>query len=185
MKRAVFLDKDGTLIENVPYNADPAKIRLVPGAGTALQQLEKEGYLLIVISNQSGVALGYFPESALQDVRRKIELLLLEQHARIHDFYYCPHLPEGKLAAYRQTCTCRKPAPGLLLRAAHEYDIDLKTSWMIGDILDDVEAGNRAGCTTILLNNGNETSWQRGAGRTPHFIVNNLNEAAGIILTTT
>jgi len=183
MKRAVFLDKDGTLIEDVPYNADPVKIRLAPGAGEALRRLEQEGYLLIMISNQSGVALGYFPENALQDVRWQIESLLREQHVRIHDFYYCPHLPDGTIAAYRRVCTCRKPAPGMLLQAAQMHNIDLESSWMIGDILDDVEAGNRAGCSTILLNNGHETIWQQGPERTPHFIVNNLNEAATIILT--
>ena len=87
--------------------------------------------------------------------------------------YYCPHYPDGKIQKYKIECDCRKPKPGLILQAAREHDIDLSNSWMIGDILNDVEAGNRAGCKTILLDNGNETEWIWNEIRTPAFIVNN------------
>lgn len=182
MKKAVFLDKDGTLIENVHYNADPGKVRLAPFATSALKQLQENGYLLIVITNQSGIALGFFTENDLQRVRAVICEMLEAEGVFLYDFYYCPHLPGAKLPAYATNCSCRKPAPGLLKRAAEEHDIDLANSWMIGDILDDVEAGNCAGCKTILIDNGNETEWVNGLKRAPGFVVENLKEAAAIIL---
>jgi histidinol phosphatase-like enzyme len=96
-------------------------------------------------------------------------------------FYYCPHHPRGALARYACECSCRKPQPGMLMRAAREHGIDLPASWMIGDILHDVEAGNRAGCRSLLIDNGNETEWQRGPGRTPTAIAADLFAAATLI----
>jgi histidinol phosphatase-like enzyme len=99
------------------------------------------------------------------------------------DFYYCPHHPEGKLAEYKEICTCRKPAEGLLLKAKFDHGIDLPKSWFIGDILDDVESGRRAGCRTILINDGHETEWQvTNPLRTPHAMVSNFKEAVDVIL---
>lgn len=181
MKRAVFLDKDGTLIEDVPYNVDPQQIRLMTGAAR-LWQLHNEGYLLIIISNQSGVARGYFPEVALAAVEQRSRDLLAELAVPLTDFYYCPHHPEGTVAKYAIACNCRKPEPGLLLQAAQDHNIDLSQSWFIGDILNDVEAGQRAGCKTILLNNGNETEWTFSPYRVPHHVATNLTDAANIIL---
>lgn len=180
-KRAVFLDKDGTLIEDVPYNVDPEQIQLTVGAST-LRQLHDEGYLLIVISNQSGVARGYFPEAALAAVEKRSRDLLAEFGVPLTDFYYCPHHPEGTVAEFAIACNCRKPEPGLLLQAAQDYSIDLSRSWFIGDILNDVEAGQRAGCKTILLDNGNETEWIFSRYRVPHYRVTNLTDATNIIL---
>ncbi len=171
---AVFLDKDGTLVENVPYNADPAKIRLAAGAGEALRAMQAAGYRIFVVSNQSGVARGYFPERALAGVLKRLRELLVAQGVELAGFYYCPHHPEGG-------CACRKPAPGLILRAAHEHEVDLKRSWLVGDILDDVEAGRRAGCRTVLIDNGNETEWRDGAERKPDFKVADLPGAARVI----
>lgn len=179
---AIFLDKDGTLVQNVPYNVDPMLITLSPGAGTGIRQLFDSGYQLIVVSNQSGVARGLFPEKALVAVRDRLESLLKEEAgAELSGFYYCPHHPDGTVRDYAVPCRCRKPSPGLLIRAAHDLDIDLAHSWMIGDILDDIEAGRRAGCTTILIANGNETEWNLSPMRQPHFIVSNLDEAARTI----
>ena len=168
--RAIFLDKDGTLIEDVPYNVDPSRIRLTPGAAEALPALHAAGYELLVISNQSGVARGYFPEEALVPVEARLRDLLAQVGVPLRGFYYCPHHPKGVVSNYAGVCACRKPAPGLLLRAAEEHHLNLKQSWFVGDILDDVEAGRRAGCRTILLNNGNETEWRSGDERQPSIL---------------
>src|SRR5581483_11142184 len=97
-------------------------------------------------------------------------------------FYYCPHHPQGQVNSYAVTCRCRKPAPGMLRRAAADLGIDLAESWMLGDILDDIEAGRRADCRTVLIDNGNETEWRRGRGRRPHYRAGDLAEAARLIL---
>lgn len=181
-RRAVFLDKDGTLIPDVPYNVDPRRIRLMPGAAEALALLHGVGYQLIVISNQSGVARGYFPEEALMAVEARLrELAAQEAGVPLAGFYYCPHHPEGSVSAYAVACTCRKPAPGLILRAAQEHQINLKQSWFVGDILDDMEAGRRAGCKTILLLNGNETEWVFRPERWPHYLASNFAEVAFVV----
>lgn len=182
MQKVVFLDKDGTLVIDVAYNVDPEKMQLAPYAIEALKQLQDHGYKLIVISNQAGVALGYFSEADIRPVMMKIDQLLHAGKVTLSDFYYCPHYEKGSVAGYAIACHCRKPQPGLFLKAAEEHHIDLANSWMIGDILDDVEAGKRAGCRTVLINNGNETEWLLHAGRKPTFIVNNLKEAAEMIL---
>lgn len=181
--RAIFLDKDGTLVENVPYNVDPARVRLVPGAGAALRALAGLGFRLVVVSNQSGVARGFFEEEALAAVELRLHELLAPCAVELSGFYFCPHHPDGTVARYAIDCLCRKPAPGLLTRAAHDLGIDLRESWMIGDILNDVEAGIRAGCRTILVDNGNETEWVRGPHRQPHFSVPGLPEAVPTIVT--
>jgi D,D-heptose 1,7-bisphosphate phosphatase len=180
--RAVFLDKDGTLIEDVPYNVDPARIRLTPGATEGLRVLHRAGYRLLVVSNQSGVARGYFGEEALRPVGQRLRELLAEAGVPLAGFYYCPHHAEAAVAAYRVVCDCRKPRPGLLVRAAAEHGIDLARSWMIGDILDDVEAGRAAGGRTVLLDNGHETEWVLTEARRPHHVAANLAEAAARIV---
>ncbi len=182
MNRVIFLDKDGTLIEDVPYNVDPAYIRLLPGAIEGLKALHQEGYKLIVVSNQSGVARGLFAEEDLAGVQGRLRELLAEHGIPLAGFYYCPHHVAGVLPDYAIACDCRKPEPGMLLRAAEEYDVDLENSWMIGDILNDVEAGRRAGCKTIMLSSGHETEWNLGPLREPHHYAEDLREAAEIIL---
>src|SRR5262249_14510271 len=124
-QRAVFLDKDGTLVEDVPYNADPARIRLAAGCAAGLRSLCAAGYRLFVVSNQSGVARGYFPEAALVDVERRLRDLLGELGVPLAGLYYCPHHPEGRVAECARRCECRKPEPGLLLRAAGDSRLDL------------------------------------------------------------
>lgn len=179
-RRAIFLDKDGTLVDDVPYNVEPILIRLARGAANALPLLRREGYRLIVVSNQSGVALRKFSESRLAGVRRRLDELCRDVGASLDGFYYCPHPPEDARGAF--ACGCRKPQPGLLQRAALEEDLDLSRSWMVGDILNDVEAGRRAGCRTILLDNGHETKWKDSPFRRPHFRAPDLGEAAAMIL---
>ena len=173
--KAVFLDKDGKLIPDVPYNVDPQLISIEKNALPGLKRLQDQGYKLIVISNQSGVALGFFNEDDLHSVETRIKDLLKTEGIDIKGFYYCPHSSEDN-------CTCRKPQPGLLLKASDDFGINLSESWMIGDILNDVEAGNRAGCKTILIDNGNETEWLMNQYRKPNFKVKHINEAAEIII---
>lgn len=179
--RAVFLDKDGTLIEDVPYNVAPDLIRLAPGAEEGLGLLHESGYRLFVVSNQSGVARGLFLESALAAVEDRIRTLLARFGAPLAGFYYCPHHPSGRVAPYARECDCRKPSPGMILAAASEHGLDLARSWLVGDILDDVEAGRRAGCRTVLIDNGNETEWVITPGRRPHRKAADLAEAGRII----
>lgn len=185
MNKAVFLDKDGTLIVNVPYNVDPEKIKLENATVDGLKKLQRAGYVLIVISNQPGLALGYFSEFALQRANERLHDILLESGVKINATYYCPHHPAGFVKALVRDCSCRKPLPGLLIKAAADFNINLKTSWMVGDILHDVEAGNRAGCKTILVDNGNETEWKINPWREPTKIVSSINEAASLILSHT
>ncbi len=180
--KAIFLDKDGTLVQDVPYNIDPLRIRLMPGAAEGLRRLTQAGYHLFVVTNQSGVARGLFPEEALLPVKERLEHLLSQQGAPLHGFYYCPHLPDGSKPRYAVACKCRKPKPGLVLRAAKDHAIDLARSWVIGDILDDVEAGRRSGCATILITNGHETEWVISPLRVPDYVAGNLEQAADIIL---
>jgi D-glycero-D-manno-heptose 1,7-bisphosphate phosphatase len=180
--RAVFLDKDGTLVENVPYNTDPARVRLTSGAGEALRALAAAGYLIVVISNQPGVARGRFDASSLANVELSVRRLLAREGVAIDGFYMCLHAPDGTVAPYAVECSCRKPAPGLLERAASDLGIDLERSWMVGDILDDVEAGNVAGCRTVLVDVGNETDWFHSPGRVPDHVARDLLSAAEAIL---
>jgi len=142
--RAVFFEKDGTLVEDVRHGADPSKLRLLPGATEALARLKEAGFRLFIVSNEPGVARGQFREAALAPVVRRLEELLAEEGAEFEGFYYCPHDPEGRVRAYAVECRCRKPSPGLIEDACREHDLDPLRSWMIGDVLDDVEAGRRA-----------------------------------------
>jgi D-glycero-D-manno-heptose 1,7-bisphosphate phosphatase len=181
-RAAVFLDKDGTIIEDVPYCVDPAQMRLMPGAIEGLGRLASVGYQLVVVSNQPGVALGYFPATALAPVERRLGEMLRESGIELAGFYFCPHHPEGKVSRYVDRCGCRKPAPGLILNAARDLSIELARSWMVGDILHDIEAGRLAGCRTVLIDNGNETDWRLSRSRSPDVLASDLAEAAERII---
>lgn len=179
---AVFLDKDGTLLHDEPYNVDPTRMRFAPGAAAALSLLAQAPLRLIVVSNQGGVALGRFPYSALEGMEAHLRRMFADCGATLHAAYWCPHDPRGNVAPYACACECRKPQPGMLLRAQREHHIDLAQSWMVGDILNDIEAGNRAGCRSILTDCGNETEWQSTPVRLPYAIVTNLHDAAQMIV---
>jgi D-glycero-D-manno-heptose 1,7-bisphosphate phosphatase len=179
--KAVFLDKDGTLVDDIPYNVEPRLITLCSGAGAALRLLTRLDYRFFVVSNQPGIACGRFDEAAMQTVEHRLSDLLFREQLSLNGFYYCPHHPDGSVPGYAVDCMCRKPMPGMLLKAAMEHDIDLHASWMIGDILHDVEAGNRAGCRTLLIDNGNETEWRLGPRRIPTRMAPDLYAAAVII----
>lgn len=175
---AIFIDKDGTLIEDVPYNVDPSQIRLSEGAIPALRAWTRHGFRLVVVTNQPGIALGKFSVDALQGVEDHLRSMLSAEGIRLDGFVWCPHAPS---ASRTPTCTCRKPMPGMITNAARALDIDLSVSWMIGDILDDIEAGRRAGCRTVLINNGHETEWNLGGLRQPHHLARDLESAAWVI----
>ncbi|TSH91610.1 HAD family hydrolase [Verticiella sediminum] len=178
---AVFLDKDGTLLEDVPYNVDPARMRFAPGVPSGLRRLAALGVPLVVVSNQPGLALGLFEEAALQAMQSHLRRMFADAGAALTAFYYCPHHPDGTVAPFACACRCRKPDSGMLERAAREHGLSLARSWLIGDILDDVEAGRRAGCRTVLLDNGNETQWRPGALRVPQHMAADFDEAASYV----
>lgn len=183
LRPAVFVDKDGTLVENVPFNVEPDRVRLTDGAAEALAVLRDAGFAVILVSNQPGVALGRFPVSALAAVDQRLQELLSSPHgARLDATYYCPHVPATRDGREVPACACRKPAPGLLLRAASEHGLHLERSWMVGDILDDVEAGHAAGCRAILVERGGETEWRLSPARTPDFTVPTMLAAARKII---
>jgi histidinol-phosphate phosphatase family protein len=162
---ALFIDKDGTLVENVPYNADPARLRFMPGALEALADLALAGHALVLVTNQSGLARGYFGRAQLTVLLDALQYRLWDQAGlRLDALMVCPHAPGPDGAP---ACLCRKPAPGMLIRAAREHRLDLARSWIVGDTLDDVEAGHRAGCRAALLDSGGETVWRRSPMRTP------------------
>ncbi|ANH81889.1 hypothetical protein A8C56_13710 [Niabella ginsenosidivorans] len=179
MHRAVFIDKDGTFIKNIPYNVNPDRVELGKGADFFIKLISACGYKIILVTNQPGIALGYYSEADFLTVMEAIEKAAAVSFDRIS---YCPHSPAGLVVPYNVECNCRKPLPGMLLAAAAAEGIDLEQSWMVGDILDDVEAGKRAGCRTILLDNGGETEWKTGPYRIPDFSVPDLFEATAVIL---
>jgi histidinol-phosphate phosphatase family protein len=183
-KRAVFLDKDGALLETASV-ARQSRIRLRPGAVDALLLLTGLGYRPIVVSNQPGVALGHFPHGALAAVEEHLADLFLAHGFELADCYWCPHHPDGTIADYAITCRCRKPMPGLLHAAASEHGIDLARSWMIGDVRDDVEAGRRAGCRSVLLGAPDAGVATAAPQRVPNIVARDLLEAAEAIMRVT
>lgn len=183
--KAIFLEKDSSLVEDLPHDlklrVEPRRIRLGSGAGPALRLLARLDYRFFVVSHQPGIAQGRFPESAMEAVGDRLTDLLFRENLTLDGFYYCPHDPLGTVAPHAVECHCRKPQPGLLLKASFEHTIDLRASWVIGDVLHDVEAGNRAGCRTVLLDNGKESEWRLGPRRIPTRMASDLYAAAVLI----
>jgi D-glycero-D-manno-heptose 1,7-bisphosphate phosphatase len=155
MRRAVFLDRDGVLIEDVHLLTKVEQVRILPGVAVALCRLTDVGFKLIVVSNQTVVSRGLATEGDVVAVNERLQQLLLEGSGPTLDgFYVCPHHPKATLSAYRSDCQCRKPRPGMLLQAAREHGIDLGNSFMIGDRITDIIAGAKAGCRTVLVHTG-------------------------------
>lgn len=154
-QKAVFLDRDGTINEYVGFLRDIRDFRLLPGAAEAIRLIHDRGYLAIVVTNQPVIARGEVTLEELEEIHRKMETLLGQEGAFIDGLYFCPHHPDrgfpGERPEYKKICECRKPRPGMLLKAAEEYNIDLSRSWMVGDGRQDVEAGKNAGCKTALI----------------------------------
>jgi D-glycero-D-manno-heptose 1,7-bisphosphate phosphatase len=178
--RVVFLDRDGTLCEEVGYLSSVEQMRLIPRSGEAVRLLNQKGYKVVVITNQAGVARGFFPEAVLEGLHAEMLRQLREEGASLDGIYYCPHHPSDGFPPYRQECNCRKPATGLLERAAADLNLDLLSGYMIGDHFSDVECGQRVGAQTVLLLTGHgkealdkRESWPRP----PSFIAADLYEA--------
>jgi len=159
VNRAVFLDRDGTINEMVYWEdfglidspMNPDQFRLVPGAGEAIRRLNQLGVKVVVVSNQPGIAKGKMTPQLFEEIRKKMKGLLRENGARLDAEYYCLHHPEARVSRYRSICNCRKPKPGLILKAAEDLNLELAGSYMVGDGLTDVIAGKAAGCRTILI----------------------------------
>jgi D-glycero-D-manno-heptose 1,7-bisphosphate phosphatase len=179
--KAIFLDRDDTVIEDAGYMNNPEQVKLLDGAAEALSSFKAMGYKLVVVSNQSGVARGIVTEEALGQIHKRLEQLLAEKGVSLDRIYYCPYHPEGVIPKYRRESDLRKPNPGMLFAAGKDLDIDLAESWMVGNSIRDVEAGRRAGCKTVMI-----------AGRTheqkippgepgPDYRAVNLKEVVNII----
>lgn len=157
-QKAVFLDRDGTINRYVGFLRRPEEMELLPGAAEAIRRINSSGYLAIVVSNQPVIARGELSVSELDEIHHKMETLLGHEGAYLDAIYYCPHHPhrgyEGEIPELKIECSCRKPKPGLLLRASEDYNIDLTASWMIGDDERDVAAGIAAGCRSVLIGEG-------------------------------
>jgi D-glycero-D-manno-heptose 1,7-bisphosphate phosphatase len=179
MRPAVFIDKDGTLIRNVPYNVDPTLLQFMPAAPQALCALAAAGFALVVVTNQSGLALRKFSRGEFDTLATALrQRLRAEAGVELTDLLHCPHAPG---ADGLPVCPCRKPAAGLLLKAARRHHLDLQRSWMVGDTLDDIEAGRRCGCRTVLFDSGGETVWRRAPLRTPHRQMTDWVDVAQLI----
>lgn len=154
-QKAIFLDRDGTINEYVGFLTDIKEFRLLDGVAEAIRKINASGYLAIVVTNQPIIARGEVSFTELQEIHNKMETLLGAEGAYIDAIYFCPHHPdkgfEGERVEYKISCDCRKPKPGMLLKAAEDFNIDLSRSWMVGDGKNDVEAGKNAGCKTVLI----------------------------------
>ncbi|MBA4016119.1 MAG: D,D-heptose 1,7-bisphosphate phosphatase [Pirellula sp.] len=154
MRRGVFLDRDGVLIEDVELLVDPAQARILPGVGPSLARLRSQGFMLVVVTNQTVVARGLASEADVQALHGQLQAELDRDSGGVDAWYYCPHHPHADVAAYRCSCECRKPAAGMLRQAAERFGIDLAQSYMIGDRPTDIAAGAAAGCRTVLVKTG-------------------------------
>ena len=151
---AIFLDRDGVVIEDGHYVGSVDRVRLVPGSAPAVAALNRAGWVVVVVTNQGGVARGYFTFDSVPVVHAHIGELLAPHGGRVDAFYYCPHHPDGEVAEYRLACDCRKPKPGMLRQAAADLNLDLARSWMVGDRVSDLEAGAAVGARTVLVRTG-------------------------------
>lgn len=163
-QKAIFLDRDGTINKYVGFLRNSDDFELIDGVSAAIRKINESGYLTIVVTNQPVIARGEVSFEELEEIHNKMETLLGEKGAYLDAIYYCPHHPhkgyEGERAELKIDCDCRKPKPGMLFKAAEDFNIDLSKSWMIGDGVNDIKAGISAGCRTILLSDGNENYGQ-------------------------
>jgi D-glycero-D-manno-heptose 1,7-bisphosphate phosphatase len=174
MKRFVLLDRDGTIIEERDYLSDPEQVRLLPGAAAALRELQNMGLGLVVITNQSGVGRGYFDESRLESIHRRLIELLAAEGIQLDGIYVCPHNPDDD-------CSCRKPKTGLAERAAAELGFDLQETFVIGDKASDIEMGRNIGATTMLVCTGYGNEQRLDSAVQAHYSARDLQHAVEII----
>ncbi|HEY0377014.1 MAG TPA: HAD family hydrolase [Pyrinomonadaceae bacterium] len=180
-RRAVFMDRDGTISEEVGYVNHPSRYRVFPYSAEAVRLLNEAGWLAILVTNQAGVARGYFTEDVITAVHGVLETELARGGARLDAVYYCAHHPTVGEPPYRLDCDCRKPKPGLITRAARDFDVDLAQSWMVGDRSSDVELAHNAGTRSAFVLSGygrGEWEYQRpGWKRQPDLVAEDLLEA--------
>jgi D-glycero-D-manno-heptose 1,7-bisphosphate phosphatase len=181
-KKAVFLDRDGTIIVHKPYLDSPDQLKLLPNTIEGIRLFKEHGYLVIVVTNQSGIARGFFDEERLMLIHKKLKSMLEDEHAGIDDIYYCPHYKEGIIERYKVDCNCRKPAPQMILNAARQHHIDLAQSVMIGDSQIDMQAGKNAGCTCVFIQNGYTDNKNIASPAGMDYIAKDLLEAARLLL---
>ena len=184
-RAAVFLDRDGTINEEVDFVRTPAELVLIPGAAAAVRRLNDAGLVTCVISNQSGVARGFYTEAELVGIHAKLERDLAGAGGRIDRIYYCPHHPTKGLPPYDVVCECRKPAPGMLLTGAREFDVDLSRSFVVGDRDVDIQVGKAVGAYAILVLTGYGRKTREeiaGTDIVPDFVASDLADAVMHIL---
>ncbi len=185
MKRAVFLDRDGTVNEEVGYLRNAADLRLIPGAGAAIKRLNDAGLLVVLVTNQSGIARGYFSEEQLLEIHERLKQMLQQDNARLDAIYYCPHHPTAGNSHLTKECDCRKPGTGLIDLASRDLHIDIGQSYVVGDKWSDVELGQRAGAHSILVRTGygsDEEGARPSHLKDPDFIAHTITEAAEWII---
>ena len=184
MRRAVFLDRDGTIVEEAGYLDRLERLVFFPFSVDAVRVLNRAGFAVVVITNQAGIARGIVKESFVGEAHRHIADTMIAGGARVDGFYYCPHYPDGVVEQYRKACDCRKPEPGLLRVAAGELDLDLARSFVVGDRWHDVAAGHAVGARGVLVRTGlgRKDETNPHPGTTPDAIVDNVMEAAAWIL---
>jgi D-glycero-D-manno-heptose 1,7-bisphosphate phosphatase len=182
MSAAVFLDRDGTINEESGYLNHVDRMKLIDGAAEAVALFNRNGLKTVIVTNQAGVARGYFPETLLPRLHSKLQNLLKEHGAELDAIYYCPHHPDVGEPPYRQNCECRKPKLGMIRRAEKEFSIDARSSYMVGDKLSDVEFGRRAGCKSILVLTGyGKGEWEHNREQLngdPDYIAEDILDAA-------
>jgi D-glycero-D-manno-heptose 1,7-bisphosphate phosphatase len=186
-RRAVFIDRDGTISEEVGYVNHPSRYRVFPYSAEAVRLLNEAGWLAILVTNQAGVARGYFTEDLITSIHELLHQELKRVGARLDAVYYCAHHPSVGQPPYRTACDCRKPRPGLIRRAAEEFDIDLAESWMIGDRYSDIELARNAGVHSAFVLSGygrGEWEYQRPIWQhEPDLVAENLLEVVQRIVT--
>ena len=184
MRRAVFLDRDGVVIEEVSYLSSMKHLALFPWTTDAIRALNRGGLPVVVITNQSGIARGFFTEAFVDEVHHEITARLAMGGARIDAYYYCPHHPDGRVAEYARSCDCRKPGRGLIDRAARDLNLDPARSFVVGDKWSDIELARAAGARGVLVRTGHGAVEQsrRTGDVAADAIVDNLAAAASWIL---
>lgn len=180
--KAVFLDRDGTIIEDSGYISSPDQVKFIPGSIEAIKKLNEAGYKVVIISNQAGIARGLLSENMLQTIDKIIHRQVLSGGGHIDASYYCPHHPEHGVYPYKQICECRKPHTGLIKQAVREKNIELAGSFMIGDKSSDVETGKCAGIKTIFVRTGHGKNEEKGLKEKPDHIADNLPAAVKWLL---
>jgi D-glycero-D-manno-heptose 1,7-bisphosphate phosphatase len=186
MTRAIFLDRDGTINEDTGYVSRPEDLIIYPWAAEAIRLINQAGLKTIIITNQAGIARGFYSEQTLDDIHNRLTSELARQQARIDAIYYCPHHPDVGDNHYRMACQCRKPSPGLLHKAAKEHRVDLEKSWIVGDKASDINLAPRvsAQSSLVLTGYGRETVANRHLYPCePVIVAENLLEAVKAILT--